>query len=70
MRSPRQRAPLAGDLVAQVGQLLLVRHQRPALGDPAVLRNDGMLDGRAVGAGGRDGRGGGCGVHGGCSWAR
>ena len=34
---PRQRAALAGDLVAQARQFLLARQQRLALGDPSSL---------------------------------
>ena len=42
---PGQGAALAGDLVAQVRQLLLARQQRLALGDPAVCGDDGMVRG-------------------------
>ena len=56
---PGQGAARAGDLVAQVHELLLARQQRLALGDPAVCGHDGMVRG---GGGGRGGLGGG-GVH-------
>ena len=49
---PRQRAALAGDLVAQARQLLLVRQQRPALGNPFVPGYDAMVFGARVGNGG------------------
>ncbi len=40
---PGQRAARAGDLVAQVRELLLAGQQRLALGDPAVGGDDGMV---------------------------
>ena len=46
---PGQGAARAGDLVAQVDELLLARQQRLALGDPEVCGDDGMV------RGGRDG---------------
>jgi hypothetical protein len=52
---PRQRAALAGDPVAQVRQLLLVREQRLALSDPLVPRDDGMVHEARFGGGGLHG---------------
>jgi len=42
---PRQRAALAGDLVAQARQFLFARQQRLALGNPFVARYDAMVFG-------------------------
>ena len=42
---PRQRAALAGDLVAQARQFLFARQQRLALGKPLVPGHDGMVRG-------------------------
>ena len=46
---PRQRAALAGDLVAQARQLLFVRQQRLALGNPFVPGYDAMVFGAQPG---------------------
>ena len=52
---PRQRAALAGDLVAQARQFLLARQQRLALGNPFVPGYDAMVFGAHLGIGGRAG---------------
>ena len=48
---PRQRAALAGDLVAQMRQLPFARQQLLALGNPSVAGHDGMVHGIRVGMG-------------------
>jgi hypothetical protein len=52
---PRQRAALAGDLVAQGRQLLFAREQRLALGNPFVPGYDAMILGARLGDGGSPG---------------
>src|SRR6266403_1451604 len=46
---PRQRAALASDLVAEARQLLFVRQQRLALGNPFVPGYDAMVFGAYLG---------------------
>ena len=45
---PRQRAAFAGDLVAQVRQLLLARQQRLALSHPRSLDATGRFSVRSI----------------------
>jgi hypothetical protein len=52
---PGQRPALARDLVAEAGQLLLVRKQRPTLGGPLVPGYDAMVWGAHLGNGGSAG---------------
>ena len=52
---PRQRAALAGDLVAQARQFLFVLEQRLPLGNPFVPGYDAMVLGAQLGIGGGSG---------------
>jgi len=52
---PRQRPPLAGDLVTQPRQVLFARQQRLALGNPFLPGDDAMVFAVRLGNAGRAG---------------